>query len=216
LGLQLDTLEAEGIVSVTVVTGFNSHLVEAEIALRHGDMPVTCIFNPFYQVADNLASCWMARKAMTEDFLLLNGDTLFERALLRTILDSYAQPIMVTIDKKQAYDSDDMKVTLDGTSLLSIGKTLSKSETHGESIGILRFMAEGRAQFTDMLDTLLRTPDGTNAWFLTALDRLAKQGTPVKTLNIAGHNWQEIDTPEDYEKAWVKFDQPLLTVVSKA
>ena len=207
LGFQLDTLEAEGIESVTIVTGFNSHLVEAEIATRPGKMSVDCIYNPFFQVADNLASCWMARASMDEDFLLINGDTLFERALLRTVLDSPEQPIQVTIDKKSTYDSDDMKVTLDGSRLLAIGKTLTKTETHGESIGLLRFMNTGRGQFTTMLETILHTPDGTSVWFLKALDRLAQEGTHVETLDINGYAWQEIDTPEDYQDAWALFDQ---------
>ena len=32
----------------------------------------------FFQVADNLASCWLVREHMNDDFLLINGDTLFE------------------------------------------------------------------------------------------------------------------------------------------
>ena len=216
LGLQLDTLEAAGIDNVVVVTGFHSHLVEAELKSRKGQMPVECIYNPFYQVADNLASCWMARHHMNEDFLLINGDTLFEHSLLEAVLKSPEQPIQITIDKKKSYDSDDMKVALDGTRLLAIGKTLSKSETHGESIGLLRFMGHGRDQFIHMLETILRTPDGTSVWFLTALDRIARQGANIGTLNIHGYRWQEIDTPEDYDDAWALFDTEPQIVFAKA
>ena len=86
LNLQLDTLFACGIKTATVVTGFNAHLVQEEIKARQKGPKVKTLFNPFYQVADNLASCWMVRKSMKQDFLLINGDTLFSPRLLETCL----------------------------------------------------------------------------------------------------------------------------------
>ena len=77
LGMQLDTLYANGVKTATVVTGFNSHMVKAELEARQAGPRVKTLYNPFFQVADNLASCWMARASMRKDFLLINGDTLF-------------------------------------------------------------------------------------------------------------------------------------------
>src|SRR4029453_4450335 len=90
-------------------------------------------------VADNLGSCWLARHEMAGDFLLLNGDTLFETAVLQRLLHSPPAPITVPIDRKTAYDADDMKVHLDGPRLLEIGKPLPLALTDGESIGLLSF-----------------------------------------------------------------------------
>lgn len=199
LGMQLDTLFKFGITHVTVVTGFNSALVHAEIASRKAGPKVKTLFNPFFQVADNLASCWMARKSMRKDFLLINGDTLFSPEVLKTVLSAPAQSIMVTIDKKTNYDGDDMKVTLDDTRLLAIGKTLQPHQTHGESIGMLRFMGEGPKIFTQELKRLMRHDDGTKSWFLSAIDGLAGKGVEISTTNIDGATWAELDTQEDYE-----------------
>ncbi|MEL7453794.1 MAG: sugar phosphate nucleotidyltransferase, partial [Pseudomonadota bacterium] len=58
LSLQLDTLEQAGVNEAIVITGFMAGTVEAELADRTGPMRVQTLFNPFYQVADNLASCW--------------------------------------------------------------------------------------------------------------------------------------------------------------
>lgn len=199
LGLQLDTLESVGIEQAIIITGFMSQLVEDEIKERNGNMKVQTLFNPFFQVADNLASCWMAREHMTSDFMLINGDTLFEKSLAEAVLSSPANDIQITIDKKGTYDSDDMKVTLDGTNLLAIAKSLSLEETHGESIGYLRFMQNGPQIFADKLHEMMRTGDGVSAWFLSAIDALAKSNTDVQTHSIEGHKWSELDTPEDYD-----------------
>ena len=199
LGMQLDTLCNAGIEKVTVVTGFNSDQVKKEINARQTGPKVKTLYNPFFQVADNLASCWMARKSMKSDFLLINGDTLFSPALLEKVLEAPQRNICVTIDQKDQYDGDDMKVSLDGTRLTAIGKTLSPQETQGESIGMLRFMGDGPQIFRDQLKTLMKHEDGTKSWFLSAIDGLAKSGTTIDTINIKGSTWSELDTPEDYE-----------------
>lgn len=199
LGHQLDMLELVGIEKVTVVTGCLPGLVEEEVAKRRGPMQVATAFNPFFQVADNLASCWMVRELMDEDFLLINGDTLFEAALLHDVLASPRNAIQVTIDKKSSYDSDDMKVTLDGTRLTAIGKTLSPECTHGESIGILRFQGDGPAAFSAKLSEMMRTQDGISAWYLKAIDAIASSSGEVQTLSIEGRRWCELDTIEDYD-----------------
>lgn len=199
LGLQLDTLFKLGVEKATVVTGFNSHLVDEEIARRQTGPKVETLFNPFYQVADNLASCWMARGAMRSDFMIINGDTLFSPRVLETILSAPEQNISVTIDQKNQYDGDDMKVTLDGTRLTAIGKTLTPQQTNGESIGMLRFMGEGTKIFREMLDDLMHQEAGTRNWYLSAINDLAQSGVEVSTTNIKGATWAELDTPEDYE-----------------
>jgi len=208
LSLQLDTLESAGVDEAIVITGFMSGSVEAEIEGRTGPMQVQTLFNPFYQVADNLASCWMARAFMDDDFLLINGDTLIEPALAERVIQSPANNIQVTIDKKPDYDSDDMKVTLDGTVLTAIGKTLSAEETHGESIGFLRFMQDGPQMFRDKLHQMMRTGDGVQAWFLSAIDALAKTENAVSTFSIEGMTWAELDTLEDYSAIKALFGEP--------
>ncbi len=198
LGHQLDTLEAGGITETIVVTGFMVGLVEAEVAKRNGPMRVTPFFNPFFQVADNLASCWMVRDHMNVDFILINGDTLFEAALLHDVLSSSAQPIQVTIDRKPTYDSDDMKVSLDGSRLRAIGKSLPGSEVDAESIGLLRFMGQGPGIFRAKLEQMMRTQEGISTWFLKAIDAIANTTGQVGTLSIEGRRWNEVDTIEDF------------------
>lgn len=195
---QLDTLEAGGITETVVVTGFMAALVEEEIARRTGPMQVTPFFNPFFQIADNLASCWMVRDHMGSDFLLINGDTLFEAALLDDVLKSPAQPIQVTIDRKDRYDSDDMKVQLDGTRLRAIGKTLPADQADAESIGFLRFMGAGPAIYRAKLEQMMRTEAGVSSWFLKAIDAIADTTGQVGTLSIEGRRWHEMDTVEDF------------------
>jgi len=45
---------------------------------------------------------------------------------------------------------------------------------------------------------MMRTGDGVKAWFLSAIDALAKSGTLISTHSIEGMTWAELDTMEDY------------------
>lgn len=208
LGRQLDTLEVGGVTEVVVVTGFMAALVEEEVAKRSGPMTVSTFYNPFYQIADNLASCWMVRDFMDSDFLLINGDTLFEAQLLKGVLSSpHVLPVQVTIDRKDAYDSDDMKVQLDGTRLAAIGKALPAEKADAESIGMLRFTGEGPAIYRAKLEQMMRTPEGVSNWFLKAIDAIANTTGQVGTFSIEGKRWNEVDTVEDYEGIDAHFRQ---------
>jgi choline kinase len=200
---QLRALAANGVTDVTVVTGFGADAVEHALR-RMGPVGerVRTLFNPFFAVADNIGSCFLARDLLRAppEAVLLNGDTLFEPAVLRRALRAPAAPITVTIDKKPAYDADDMKVSLDGTRLLAIGKTLRPEETDGESIGLLVFRGRGGAMFAEGVEDVLRRPDGTRRWYLSVIDALAPTGC-VRVASIEGLAWGEIDYPADLARA---------------
>ncbi|PSJ37002.1 phosphocholine cytidylyltransferase family protein [Allosphingosinicella deserti] len=195
---QLDVLQGAGITDIVVVTGFRDHLVDAIAAKRRG---VRTLFNPFYHVADNLGSVWMAREEFDGDLLLLNGDTLVSDALVARVVAAETGPIAVTVDEKESYDSDDMKVLRDGDRLRRIGKALEPGEYNAESIGLLAFRNGGAAAFIRQVEAMMRTPDGTRRWYLRAIDELARAGADVRTVSIHGEEWQEVDFPEDVVKA---------------
>lgn len=196
---QIDTLLDAGFERVCVVLGYAADQVEAQLRARYGRR-VTPLFNPFYQVADNLASCWMARGEMDRPFFLINGDTLFHPRLLGDLIAAPDRPITVTVDVKVRYDDDDMKVRASGDRLLAIGKTLDAATVTGESIGMLRFNQEGAARFRGELDRVMRTADGVRQWFLAAIHGLARDGG-VHVHSIAGYPWAEVDYPADLEAA---------------
>ena len=198
LAWQLDALAAGGVAEIVVVTGFRADLVDETIAAWDGGARVRSLFNPFYHVADNLGSVWMARGEMGGDFLILNGDTLIGEDIVRRLCDGASAPITVAIDEKDGYDADDMKVVRDGDRLVRIGKTLT--ECDAESIGFLAFRGDGGAAFLDEVEAIMRRPEGVQNWYLKVIDLLAPAGI-VSTAAITGLAWQEVDFPADLAAA---------------
>lgn len=187
---------------VVVVTGYATDKVEAIIAGFSSErLRVRSLHNPFFAASDNLGTCWVARHEMHDPFILINGDTLFETAVLQTLLDAEAtRPITLTVDRKGYYDDDDMKVILERGRLRQIGKKLDPESVNGESIGMTRFTAHGADIFRAELERSMRFGGGLNRWYLSAIDVIAQKHAVVACC-IEGLSWCEIDTHEDIENA---------------
>jgi choline kinase len=200
LDRQLDVLEANGVHEAVVVTGFHDELVSEAIGRRSGGPRVRTIFNPFYKVADNTGSLFMAREELSGDCLVWNGDTLVARSLMAKVVANQRAGICVTIDRKSSYDEDDMKVIAaeDGR-LRGIGKRIAAG-VNAESIGLLAFRAGGAERFREAIDRAMRTKEGTTIWYLRVIHHLA-QNSDVWTLDIKGDEWGEVDFPADVEAA---------------
>jgi L-glutamine-phosphate cytidylyltransferase len=200
LDRQLDTLRANGVHEAVVVTGFHDELVDEAIGRRSGGPRVRTVFNPFYQVADNTGSLYMAREELSGDCLVWNGDTLVSNALMSRVVGNDRSGICVTIDRKDWYDEDDMKVVVsDDGRLRAIGKRIAEG-VNRESIGLLAFRAGGAELFRDSIEQAMRTKEGTTIWYLRVIHHLA-QNAEVWTLDINGEEWGEVDFPADVEIA---------------
>jgi choline kinase len=205
---QIEMLARGGVKRIDVVTGFMTDRLERELGkINDPRVEITCHFNPFFKVADNLGSCWMVREQMDGDFLILNGDTLVSEEIVQKVQEGSDWPIAVTVDVKHAYDSDDMKVSRgENGRLARIGKTLTAEESNSESIGFLAFRGEGADLFRETVRQVMRTPDGVNHWYLKVIDMIADSGR-VGTKSIEGLDWAEVDFLNDIEIATALTDR---------
>jgi choline kinase len=197
---QIDELHNGGIEQVSVVVGYQADRVRQLLNSRYHSQRVHALFNPTYAWADNLFSCWVARAEMDDEFILLNGDTLFEAAVLRRLLQAPVRPVTVVTHKKRHYDADDMKVALDGQRLMRIGKDLPVGKVDGESIGMILFRREGPTMFRQAVETALSDPAATKKWYLSVIDEMA-QSLPIWTCAANGLQWCEVDFPADLKNA---------------
>jgi len=204
---QIEMLARGGVKHIDVVTGFMTDMVNALLAgIDDPRVTIATRFNPFYKVADNLGSCWIVREQMRGDFLILNGDTLVSEEIVTRVQQDHGWPIAVTVDVKDAYDSDDMKVERDGDRLARIGKTLTAQQSNAESIGFLAFRGEGVDLFRETVRKAMRTPEGVQHWYLKVIDSLAPTGK-VGTVSIEGQEWAEVDFLNDIEIATALTDR---------
>ena len=195
---QLEELSKTKTTEAVVVTGFGADQID-QIVDRQSYIACRTFYNPFYSFSDNLGTCWVAREEMSAPYLLINGDTLFQRTIVSQLLETRENlPITIVTDTKVSYDEDDMKVITNGNQLARVGKKLDLDghRVDGESIGMMRFNEEGANLFKDKLNDMMRHDSGSNQWYLAAIDALAQEGK-VATCQIDGSTWCEVDDIED-------------------
>ena len=197
---QLEQISATSIDEVVVMTGFHADVVEG-IAAASSGVSVRTTHNPFYAACDNLGTCWLARPEMTGDFVVINGDTLFEAAILERLLASNADhAVTLVIDRKGDYDDDDMKVVEVDGALKRVGKKLPGEPVNAESIGMMAFRGAGPELFSKKLDAMMRDETSLKRWYLSAVDEMAQAGN-VGVCSIEGLDWCEIDDAADLAHA---------------
>jgi choline kinase len=199
---QIDAVAGAGIRDVVVITGYGASAMERELKACSvaSKIAIRTVYNPFFAVADNLASCWMARNEMDGDFLQINGDNVFRSELISELLASAGTQVTVAVNRKSRYDADDMKVMLDGTRLTEIGKTLPAEAVDAEAIGIYAFRGDGVRCYRKALETVMGEANGLKQWFPTAVGRVAKE-IDVTIWDVGSHEWCEIDFPIDLQSA---------------
>ncbi len=202
VGRQVDAFADCGITEFVVITGYGAGDMQAELdrIAAERKLSIRTVYNPFYAVSDNLASCWMARHEMTGDFIQVNGDNVFQAGLVEALLADADREITVAINYKDRYDADDMKVMLDEQRLTEIGKKLPVEAVDAEAIGFYVFKGTGAAQYRDVLDQMMRQPSGLNQWFPAAIGHLALH-TDVGICDLTGQSWCEVDFPVDLQHA---------------
>ena len=185
---------------VVVVTGFAYEMVDSIVDRVRG-IKVRTLHNPMFAHTDNLGTCWEARFEMDGPFVLMNGDTLFEAAILQHLLDSEkTYPITLATDTKSHFDLDDMKIIADGERLLKVSKQLDIRLVSGESIGLMVFDQTGANAFTQRLEIMMDKTDALKLWYLSAIDQLASEGL-AGICQIHGMSWCEVDDAADFAAA---------------
>ncbi len=192
---QLDHLAECKVAEVVLVVGYKAEQIEAKLK-DYDRLEIRTVYNPFFDVSNNLLSAWMARAEMQDDFMLINGDDVFSSSVVSGLLGVDGGIVMV-IDRKEAYDDDDMKVVTEGPLIRRVSKKIPFDESNGESIGMMRFAGTGRQRFVAKLDEMARNPSHRNAFYLQALQELMDEGYPVHFAECDPEDWAEIDFHPD-------------------
>ncbi|MGI9372340.1 MAG: sugar phosphate nucleotidyltransferase, partial [Hyphomicrobiales bacterium] len=153
---QVDAFVASGIKEFVVITGYAHDAMQEALRGLASELNVEIrtVYNPFFAVADNLASCWMARQEMTGDFIQVNGDNLFKPDLVEHFLSAPHREVTVAVSHKGSYDADDMKVMMDGERVTEIGKMLPLEAVDAEAMGFYLFKGEGGPKFVEVIERM--------------------------------------------------------------
>jgi phosphoenolpyruvate phosphomutase len=219
---QIDVLNACGVKDVVVVRGYKKDAIKIP-NVRYYD-------NDDFSSTNEVVSLFRAGKELQGPFVFLYGDILFERGHLEKLLKSPAD-VSVLVDRagtedgrpKDARGVPDLVVLKDAQEagyrfigseapheVARLGRSVPAKQAQGEFIGMAMFSAKGARTLADVYHQLEEAPPAgkfheaeslKRASFTDLLQELIDRGVPVQAIDVY-KGWLEIDTFEDYRRAW--------------
>ena len=189
-----------GIDEFYVVTGYQAAKLEEFLwQLGRGkNIKMHFIRNDEWESKENGVSVLKAKSFLKERFILLMADHIFEEATLRELLEEPAgdAELVLAVDFKigenKFIDVNDVtKVRVKERSIVDIGKNLTEYNAYDTGMFLC-----SPAFFQAIEESSL---DGDSS-LSGAVRALAEKGKAV-VLNIKGHYWMDVDTPQDIRNA---------------
>lgn len=205
---QTDVLRAAGIERIVVVGGYQGDKIQIP--------GVTVVQNKAYKTSGMLKSLFCAQDAMSDGFVFLYGDVLFEDHVVEKLLKSKAD-VSVVVDQMPAPDrtngskkSERDWVRVEDGHVTAIGHQLTPKQANGEFAGLALFNKHAAADVRKLYQTLsakkgtakfYNAPSVEKAQFTDLLQKLLSQKTRITSVAIRS-GWTDIHSFADYQKAW--------------
>jgi choline kinase len=198
----LRNLEGAGISGVVIVTGYRNELVE-QAALRSMPGRVSFVHNADYARTNTAFSLNLALKAMDSDFILVNGDVVFDKAILDDLVRHPCRSCLA-VDQDAALDHEEVKVIVRDGRVDKVGKDADPGRSQGEAIGLNKIGADLIADLIGVFDGL-EAKGELHHYFEKGFDVLCGRdgsgGPGFGVCPTRRRPWVEIDTFEDYDYA---------------
>jgi choline kinase len=189
---QLEALSDHGVGPVLMVVGYNHEAIRAVVGQR-----VEYLVNERFRETNSLYSLWLAREWVKGPFVLLNSDLFFDPEILARVLEDPGN--VLAYDSTSSRGREQTKVAIRGRKVIDLGKDLPPASARGESLGLLKFEADGAHA---MMEVAAHQIEGGHeqAWVIEATRAVCKM-VPLYGTNVAGLPWTEVDFPHDLEEA---------------
>lgn len=210
LDRQIENLKSCGINDIIIVKGYKQETI---------DIPdVKYYVNPDFENNGIAASLFFAEKEMDSDFIFLYSDIIFDKKILgRLLKDKSDISLVVDLDWGDRYEKRGIQpagevelVEVKDNKITKIGKKIAPKNIHGEFIGLALFSKKGTETLKTCYKNALKkfknkrfheVSSIEKAYFTDMVQEIIDNGFDVKNLDTYG-DWMEIDTFDDYKRAW--------------
>ncbi|MBQ9903083.1 MAG: iron-containing alcohol dehydrogenase [Clostridia bacterium] len=191
---QLRLLHECGIDEFVVTVGpFKEQLLQASKAPHLAGCQFTFVENPIYDRTNYIYSMFLAKEHITGDLLFMHGDLVFDKALVRAIINS-PLPSLGCVNRKKALPEKDFKARIEGGCIREVSVSifdnncfafqpfykLSASDAAAWVGQVEKFIAEGKDQ----------------CYAENAMNEIFPQ-LSVREFDYSGYYVDEVDTAED-------------------
>ncbi len=129
---QIGLLRDSSVYDITVVAGHG----ERRLSEACANLGIKCLYDPCYDIGGIAFSLWVARHEIDEDTIVLYSDILFDKGLIKGLMQSPGE-LAIVIDKLK-FDEESEKVFLTAGNISGVRKSTVNKDAIGEFIGLLK------------------------------------------------------------------------------
>ncbi|MCI8297595.1 MAG: phosphocholine cytidylyltransferase family protein [Lachnospiraceae bacterium] len=197
---QIDNLYRNGIIDITIISGYRSDVLEDTVHKKYPDIKM--IESIDHASTNNMYSVYLAREAISGcGFLMMNADVFFDECIITDLMACDAPNAIAT--DIGIYIEESMKVVEKGGRLVQISKDIAPKEALGVSIDVYKFSIEGGTRFFAKCTEYIEEKKELKLWSEVALNDILSE-VEFKACPVNGR-WVEIDDHADLAAAEALF-----------
>jgi choline kinase len=193
LSFQIENLIKVGIKDIIIVVGYRGDFVVDYLSHKNYKSYVNVVFNKSFSETDNAHSLSLALDKVNtpkESVIILDGDVVFDVLLIKKLLLSTDENVLIAINDRKIED-EDSKVKMKNGYAVEIGKKV-KGEV------IYASMIKMSGEFLSNFKEKLKEPKNEREWYSGPLNRLlSSSSSKISVIFTNGLSVTEVDTFED-------------------
>jgi len=193
------SLKLQGFKRLVIVTGHQDNCIGEFLGSKSGEMTIEYIHSPLYRTTNNLYSLWMARFLVTESFVLIESDLVFDVSLL----DEMIYPDRIAVAGIKPW-MNGTTVTINSEQQVTefqVGPASCLNEIQYKTVNIYSFSLVSWHTIIERLN--LHIVEGkVNDYYESVFSDLVDEGNlSLQAVSFDDKPWYEIDTIADLAEA---------------
>ncbi|WP_020405441.1 sugar phosphate nucleotidyltransferase [Hahella ganghwensis] len=195
---QLNHLRSHSIHRLVMVIGYMGDHIKHYMADQAPDFSVEWIDNPQYASTNNIYSLWLARSAITEPFLLLESDLVFDGEQLTEMLELDRMAIS---PRQNWMNGTHVEIDADNSVIRFIQPPEDIPTDCYKTVNIYSFSQTSWQRALQSIHKMVKAGQ-LDAYYETAFARLVAKGQlKLHAVKFDPDRWYEIDTLDDLQAA---------------
>jgi choline kinase len=202
----LQSVFSAGFTRCTIVAGYYCEMIRSYIRRDFPHWDIHFVLNDKFEATGTAYSLLCARQAVgTDDFLLLDGDLVFDDGILELLLHSPHANVIAYSIHGEIHDAT-LKICLNDHDVVEhIGNDAQCPPIAGRLIGMQKLAGELAPALFDALDRRVHASHLLKDPYSAVLDELIANGALIHGADIGVMQCLEIDTLTDLQAADVHF-----------
>lgn len=202
----IEALTEAGITKLVMVVGYEAERLKQYVEECQFPIQIEYVENSIYEETNNIYSLFLAKNYLTQDdTILLESDLIFEKSIIKSLIESQEQNLVVVAKYEQWMDGTVVLLNQKKQILDFVDKTQFRYEDIGryyKTVNIYKFSKEfAEKQYIPFLEAYLKAY-GTNQYYEQVLKILSHiRGSELKAHILKDENWYEVDDAQDLDIA---------------